>query len=324
MISANRHHRWSSRPGTSTPSGPAGGWTAATPRTATTGSSVPAGRAFDSRARPRHGERAQCTSRARTSGAHLAPSLPDVGEARPARARPREPIENETRARDPGGVTICACRPPAPMEALPVTWVKEMLATYPADPGRVDREKAHQMHRGTYRLRPSVYRVCRCLPVGGHAGRAGQVHPHQHGLRRHLPCRGVGPVPPRRPRRRHHPRHPADVCHPCEACSGECGRYTRTEHCRPCSGARRSCETACNDPLRDGAICHGISVPWSSGVAVRRTRDIRTPPHETAGNTSPLCRAGGASQCQSRTRRKRTRPRGARCRCRPKSSCCRK
>jgi len=81
-----------------------------------------------------------------------------------------------------------------------------MLNTSPADLGGVDQEAMAKCIEECIACAQAYTACADALPVRGHGGRADQVHPHRHVLRRHLHRHRSGSLPPHRLRRQHHPR----------------------------------------------------------------------------------------------------------------------
>lgn len=131
-----------------------------------------------------------------------------------------------------------------------MTSVKEMLATYPADLGRVDREKL------TTCIEECIACAQACTACADACLSEGMPAELAKCIRTNMDCADICNATASVLSR--HTGYDANITRAivqacataCKACGDECGRHTHMEHCRLCSESCRSCETACNELLQ--------------------------------------------------------------------------
>ncbi|RBM23009.1 four-helix bundle copper-binding protein [Streptomyces sp. PT12] len=129
--------------------------------------------------------------------------------------------------------------------------VKEMLETYPADLGRIDRQALARCIEECF----SCAQTCTaCADACLSEERVGELRTC---IRTDLDCADICETTGRLLSR--HTGYDANLTRAqleacamaCRACGDECARHADAhEHCRVCAQACRRCERACNDLLR--------------------------------------------------------------------------
>lgn len=130
-----------------------------------------------------------------------------------------------------------------------MTMVKEMLATYPADLGRVDREKLRAC------IEACVSTSQTCTACADACLSENVVEDLTRCIRTDLDCADICQTTANVLSR--HTGFDANVTRAivgacavaCAACADECGQHTEHEHCRVCAEACRNCRRACDELL---------------------------------------------------------------------------
>lgn len=131
-----------------------------------------------------------------------------------------------------------------------MTTVKDMLATYPADLGSVDREKLGRC------IEQCIACAQACTACADACLSEGMVGDLAKCIRTDMDCADICTATASVLSR--HTGYDANVTRAilracataCKACADECGRHTGMEHCRICAESCRSCEQACDDLLQ--------------------------------------------------------------------------
>ncbi|MDT0443393.1 MULTISPECIES: four-helix bundle copper-binding protein [unclassified Streptomyces] len=128
--------------------------------------------------------------------------------------------------------------------------IDDMLATYPADLGRVDRERLIRC------IEECAACAQACTACADACLSEAEVADLAKCIRTDLDCADICETTGRVLSR--HTGYDANITRAqlqacatvCAACADECGRHAGThEHCRVCAEACRRCEQACNDLL---------------------------------------------------------------------------
>jgi hypothetical protein len=131
-----------------------------------------------------------------------------------------------------------------------MTSVKDMLATYPADLGDVDREKL------TRCIEECIACAQACTACADACLSEDMVGDLAKCIRTGMDCADICNTTASVLSR--HTGYDANITRAilqacataCKACADECGRHSEMDHCRICAEACRSCEQACNGLMR--------------------------------------------------------------------------